>query len=94
MRGVLDPKRHYKKDGSKTIGPEFSQVGTVIQGSAEFFSARVPRKEQKRTLTEEILARETVDGRFKRNYRDIQTSKTSGKKAFYKKLKAKRSRNA
>jgi len=32
MRSVLDPKRHYKKEGSKPQIPEFSQVGTIIEG--------------------------------------------------------------
>ena len=92
MRGVLDPKRFYKKESSKAKAPPFSQVGTVIEGPGEYFSARLPNKERKRTLVEEVLEMESSTKRFKRKYEDIQAAKTSGKKAFYKKLKEKRSR--
>ena len=36
------------------------QVGTVISGPAEFYSARIPRRQQKRTLVEELLADEEL----------------------------------
>ncbi len=90
MRSVLDPHRHYKKT-SKTSIPEYSQVGTIIEGPTEYLTSRLPNKERKRTFVEEVLANETSTGRFKSKYNDIQASKTSGRKAFYKKLKAKRS---
>ncbi|KZF21206.1 Fcf2-domain-containing protein [Xylona heveae TC161] len=92
MRSVLDPKRHYKKDSSRNKVPEFSQVGTIIEGPTEFYSSRLSNKERKQTLAGEILAGEQESGRFKRKYNDIQDSKTSGKKAYYKALKAKRSK--
>jgi hypothetical protein len=41
-------------------------------------------------LVEEVLAGEDASGRFKAKYGQIQVSKTSGKKQFYKNLKAKR----
>jgi len=90
MRGVLDPKRHYKKENGKAKAPEYAQIGTVIEGNTEFFSARINKRDRKRTLVEEVLAGEANSGRFKRKYDEIQASKTSGKKAFYKALKAKR----
>lgn len=92
MRSVLDPKRHYKKESGKAKPPEFSQVGTVIQGPTEFFSARIAKKDRKSTFVEETLALEQDSGRFRAKYMDIQASKTSGKKAYYKNLRAKRSR--
>ena len=55
MRDVLDPKRFYKKENSKPQIPEFSQVGTIIEGPTEYFSGRLSNKERKRTLVEEIL---------------------------------------
>ena len=91
MRGVLDPKRHYKKEGSKPKIPEFSQVGTIIEGPTEFFSGRLSNKDRKRTFVEEVLNTENASGRFKNKYGEIQAAKTSGKKAHYKALKAKRS---
>lgn len=92
MRNVLDPKRHYKKDNAKNNAPEFSQVGTIIEGPTEFYSSRIPNRERKKTFVDEVLAAEESTGRFKRKYGDIQSSKTSGKKAHYRKLKENRSR--
>ena len=89
MRSVLDPKRMYKKQGKLKI-PEYSQVGTVIEGSTEFFSARIDRKDRKRTFVEEVLAAEQESGKFKSKYEELQVRKKSGKKGFYKALKQKR----
>ncbi|EEH38712.1 hypothetical protein PAAG_08439 [Paracoccidioides lutzii Pb01] len=94
MRPVLDPHRHYKKDNSKAKAPEFSQVGTIVEGPTEFFSARIPKKERKRNFVEEAMATEKENGRFRRKYEEIQSAKTSGKKAHYKAVKAKRSRSS
>ncbi|EEH23176.1 hypothetical protein PABG_05387 [Paracoccidioides brasiliensis Pb03] len=94
MRPVLDPHRHYKKDNSKAKAPEFSQVGTIVEGPTEFFSARIPKKERKRNFVEEAMATEKENGHFRRKYEDIQSAKTSGKKVYYKAVKAKRSRSS
>ena len=90
MRNVLDPKRHYKKDNGRSSVPTFSQVGTIVEGPTEFYSSRIPNKERKKTFVEEVLAAEDSTGRFKSKYSDIQLNKTSGRKAYYKKLKDKR----
>ncbi|KAK4570057.1 dTDP-fucopyranose mutase [Recurvomyces mirabilis] len=84
MRNVLDPHRHYKKDGGKMQAPEYSQVGTIIEGPTEFYSGRVENKKRKRTFVEEVLAGEQETRRFKRKYEELQGKKTSGKKGFYK----------
>lgn len=91
MRSVLDPKRHYKKEGSRPQIPEFSQVGTIIEGPTEFFSARLSNKDRKRTFVEEVLAGEKASGRFRKKYGEIQAARTSGTKEYYKNLEAKRS---
>lgn len=90
MRGVLDPHRHYKKDNGKMQAPEFSRVGTITEGATEFFGGRIENKKRKRTFVEEVLAGEHETGRFKRKYNDVQAKKSSGKKAFYKNVKAQR----
>ena len=90
MRTILDPHRHYKKDGGKMKAPEYSQVGTIMEGPTEFFTGRIENKKRKRTFVEEVLAGEQETGRFKRKYGELQGKKNSGKKAFYKALKAKR----
>ncbi|EPS26081.1 hypothetical protein POX_c04459 [Penicillium oxalicum] len=92
MRSVLDPKRHYKKENGKAKIPEFSQVGTIVEGPTEFFSGRITKKDRKKNFVEEVLAVERQNRRFESKYRDIQAHKTSGKKAFYKDLQAKRNR--
>lgn len=88
MRGVLDPHRHYKKDNSAF--PEYSQVGTIIEGNADYFSSRLSNKERKRTIAEEVMADGSSRKRFKNKYEEIQIKKRSGKKEFYKKLKQQR----
>jgi hypothetical protein len=70
--------------------PEFSQVGTIIEGPTEYHSGRLQNKDRKKTFVEEVIAGEAQTGRFKKKYNEIQSSKTSGKKAYYKALKAKR----
>lgn len=88
---MLDPKRHYKKESSKQLVPDFCQVGTIVAGPTEFFSSRVPNKERKQTFVDEVLSMDDDLSRFKNKYDEVQKSKTSGKKAYYKSLKAKRS---
>lgn len=91
MRGTaLDPHRHYKKESLKPRMPRYAHVGRIVEGPTEFYSARLSRKERKRNLMEELLATETVSGKFKSKYRDIQTRKSSGKKAFYRNFLSKR----
>ncbi|XP_006814011.1 deoxynucleotidyltransferase terminal-interacting protein 2-like [Saccoglossus kowalevskii] len=61
MRGALDPKRFYK--GSDVRGlPKFVQVGTVIEHSADFYHSRIPKKDRKKTIVDELLA----DAEFRR----------------------------
>lgn len=92
MRSVLDPKRHYKKETSKAKHPEFCEVGTVVEGPTEFFSARLVKKDRKGTFMEEIMARENNSRRLETKYGEIQVAKTSGKKSYYQGLLAKRGR--
>ncbi|KAI0481653.1 Fcf2-domain-containing protein [Xylaria cf. heliscus] len=89
MRDVLDPKRHYKKDTTRAI-PDFSQVGTVIPGPTDYFSARMTKRDRKRTLLKDVLETENTTRRFKSKYGEIQAVKTSGKKGHYKKMMQKR----
>ena len=90
MRGILDPHRHYKKDGGKMQAPAYSQVGTIIEGPTEFYTGRINKKDRHQTLVEEVLAQEEQSGKFNNKYQNIISSKKSGKKAFYKALQDKR----
>lgn len=90
MRSVLDPKRHYKKESGKAKAPEFSHVGTLVEGPTEFFTSRIAKKDRKRTFVDETLAAEGSNSRFKEKYGQIQAKRTSGKKSHYKAVQAKR----
>jgi hypothetical protein len=85
MRHVLDPKRHYRKDNSPL--PTYFQSGTIIEGNTEYFSARLSKKERKNTIADEILADSDAKKYFKRKYHDVQMQSTSGRRAYYKKVK-------
>ncbi|KAI5306132.1 hypothetical protein KEM56_002112 [Ascosphaera pollenicola] len=93
MRNVLDPHRHYKKSGKGKI-PEYSQVGTVIQGPTEFFSSRIVKKDRKKSFLDEVVADQKSNERFKSKYSEIQDKKRSGKKEHYKKVMQKRGKQA
>ncbi|PQE16563.1 hypothetical protein CJF30_00003258 [Rutstroemia sp. NJR-2017a BBW] len=92
LRGVLDPHRHYKKDTQKAEVPEYSHVGTIIEGPTEYFSGRLTNKERKQTFVEQVLASENQNHKFRSKYNEIQAAKTSGRREHYKKLKAMRRR--
>lgn len=70
--------------------PEYSQMGTIIEGPTEFFSGRLENGKRKRTFVEEVLAGEQETKRFKKKYGELQEKKTSGKKSYYKKLQEQR----
>ncbi|XP_064458983.1 deoxynucleotidyltransferase terminal-interacting protein 2-like [Ornithodoros turicata] len=55
MRAALDRKQFYKKNDLKVL-PKYFQVGTVMDNATDFYHARVPKKNRKRTLVEELLA--------------------------------------
>ncbi|CAB4483309.1 uncharacterized protein OCT59_004437 [Rhizophagus irregularis] len=92
LRNVLDPKRFYKKDDSKGL-PKYFEIGTIKEGPAEFYSSRIPRKERRQTIADELLTNEQSKRYFKRKFSEIQEIKQSGGKKYYKQLKAKRRPN-
>jgi hypothetical protein len=89
MRSVLDPKRMYKSQGKFKI-PQYSQMGTIVEGPTDFFNSRLNNKQRKTTFVEEALDNEAETGRFKRKYDELQVKHRSGKKGFYKELRARR----
>ncbi|RKP13397.1 Fcf2 pre-rRNA processing-domain-containing protein, partial [Piptocephalis cylindrospora] len=91
LRVALDPKRHYKKQDAKAPPPKYFQMGTIIEGPTEFYSARMTRRERKETLVEQLLADETKQAYFKRKFSEIQEKRQSGGKASYRKKKIIRS---
>ncbi|XP_028760042.1 rRNA-processing protein fcf2-like [Neltuma alba] len=79
LRGAIDPKRHYKKGDSKSKTlPKYFQVGTVVESSEDFFSARLTKKERKATLADELLSDPAFSAYRKRKVREIEDEKRPG----------------
>jgi len=72
-RTYLDPKRFYKK--ADIINPALVQVGTVIEGSDEFYSSRLTKRQRRQNLAEEIMADADVKTYAKKQFTKIQDSR-------------------
>eukprot|EP00246_Nothoceros_aenigmaticus_P000626 TRINITY_DN10878_c0_g1_i1.p1 TRINITY_DN10878_c0_g1~~TRINITY_DN10878_c0_g1_i1.p1 ORF type:complete len:212 (-),score=33.88 TRINITY_DN10878_c0_g1_i1:591-1226(-) len=83
LRTVVDPKRHYKAPDSKKL-PERFQIGRVIEGPADFYSARLTKREQKSSFADELLSDPSLKTFRKRKYDQIQSQKQAGGKKFAK----------
>ncbi|XP_058033416.1 deoxynucleotidyltransferase terminal-interacting protein 2 isoform X2 [Ahaetulla prasina] len=82
MRAAIDPKRFYKKNDRKAP-PKYFQVGTIVDSPADFYHARIPKKERKKTIVDELLADSEFRRYNKRKYQDIIAEKealAAGKK--------------
>ncbi|XP_026527614.1 deoxynucleotidyltransferase terminal-interacting protein 2 isoform X1 [Notechis scutatus] len=82
MRAAIDPKRFYKKNDRKGL-PKYFQVGTIMDSPADFYHARIPKKERKKTIVDELLADSEFRRYNKRKYQDIIAEKealAAGKK--------------
>lgn len=89
MRNALDSKHHYKRNDSNKL-PKYFQVGTIVEGAHEFHSARITKKQRKRTMVEELLADAEFRRKNKRRFTEIQKKNVKGGKGYYKKMKNKR----
>ncbi|KAM4548082.1 deoxynucleotidyltransferase terminal-interacting protein 2 [Odontesthes bonariensis] len=76
MRGSLDPKRFYKKNDRDGF-PKYFQVGTVVDSPVDFYHSRIPKKERKRTMVEELLADANFRHQNKKRYQHIMTEKAA-----------------
>ena len=80
MRSILDPKRHYKTEDVKAQTPEFSQIGTIIEGPTDFYSSRLLNNALRKTFAGEVLAMEAMErstGRFCSKFIDVQLAATT-----------------
>ncbi|XP_067662713.1 deoxynucleotidyltransferase terminal-interacting protein 2-like [Haliotis asinina] len=77
MRRALDPKRFYKGDDIKGL-PKYFQFGTVVEDPSEFYSARIPKKQQKTSIVEELMADAEFRKYNKRKYAEVQELKAKG----------------
>ncbi|CAG0903628.1 unnamed protein product [Darwinula stevensoni] len=94
MQNVLDPKRFYKKNDLKAL-PKYFQIGKVVEGPADFYHARIPKKERKRTIVEELLADSEFQRYRKRKMAEIESKKRrrpTGAHRHAKRLKQKKKR--
>lgn len=64
-------------------------MGTVIEGSAEYKSARMTKKERKSTFLDEILADKDLRDYTKRKYTELQTEKARTSRKFRKRQDSK-----
>ncbi|XP_027392262.1 deoxynucleotidyltransferase terminal-interacting protein 2 isoform X1 [Bos indicus x Bos taurus] len=88
MRASMDPKRFYKKNDRDGF-PKYFQIGTIVDNPADFYHSRVPKKQRKRTIVEELLADSEFRRYNRRKYSEIMAEKAAnaaGKK-FRKKKK-------
>ena len=89
MRNVLNRKQHYKRNDTNKM-PKYFQIGTIVEGAHEFYSARVTKKKRKVTMVDELLDDAEFRRRNKKKCLEIQKKQMSGGKAFYKKRKNQR----
>ncbi|KAI9501976.1 Fcf2 pre-rRNA processing-domain-containing protein, partial [Coemansia spiralis] len=83
LRGVIDPKRFYKKDTTSKQLPKYFEVGTVIEGPTEFYSSRMTKKERRTNIVDELMADKQARDYFKRKVSEIHTRNSSGNKRWY-----------
>ncbi|MCJ8734874.1 hypothetical protein PDJAM_G00240390 [Pangasius djambal] len=76
MRSAMDPKRFYKKNDREGF-PKYFQVGTVVDNPIDFYHSRIPKKERKRTIVEELLADAEFRSFNKRKYTEIMAEKAA-----------------
>ncbi|XP_030640856.1 deoxynucleotidyltransferase terminal-interacting protein 2 [Chanos chanos] len=76
MRSAVDPKRFYRKNDRKGP-PKYFQVGTVVDTPLDFYHSRVPKKERKRTIVEELLADAEFRSYNKRKYQEIMSERAA-----------------
>ncbi|XP_063154368.1 deoxynucleotidyltransferase terminal-interacting protein 2 isoform X2 [Candoia aspera] len=76
MRAVIDPKRFYKKNDREGL-PRHFQVGTIVDSPVDYYHARIPKKERKKTIVDELLADSEFRRYNKRKYQDIIAEKAA-----------------
>ncbi|XP_075072464.1 deoxynucleotidyltransferase terminal-interacting protein 2 isoform X2 [Mixophyes fleayi] len=87
MRSAMDPKHFYKKNDRDGF-PKYFQVGTVVDSPVDYYHSRVPKKERKRTIVEELLADSEFRRYNKKKYQEIiaeKAARAEGKKKRKKK---------
>ncbi|XP_071058166.1 deoxynucleotidyltransferase terminal-interacting protein 2 isoform X2 [Pseudochaenichthys georgianus] len=76
MRGSMDSKRFYKKNDRDGF-PKYFQMGTVVDSPIDFYHSRVPMKQRKRTMVEELLNDAEFRQSNKKKYQHIVTERAA-----------------
>ncbi|XP_041064680.1 deoxynucleotidyltransferase terminal-interacting protein 2 [Carcharodon carcharias] len=76
MRAAINPKRFYKKNDREGF-PKYFQVGKVLDNPVDFYHSRIPKKQRKRTMVEELLADVEFRRYNKKKYQQIITEKAA-----------------
>ncbi|NWI97559.1 TDIF2 protein, partial [Pitta sordida] len=76
MRTSLDPKHFYQKNDRDGL-PKYFQVGTVVDSPIDFYHSRIPKKQRKRTIVEELLADSEFRRYNKKKYQEIMSEKAA-----------------
>lgn len=71
FRSAFDTKTFYKKFDS-TKFPKHFHVGTVVEGAADWYSARLARRDRRSTFTEEILSDPMLARARRKRYTKLQ----------------------
>ncbi|KAG8552435.1 hypothetical protein GDO81_004534 [Engystomops pustulosus] len=74
MRSAMDPKRFYKKDDRDGF-PKYFEVGTVVDNPADYYHSRIPKKQRKRTIMEELLVDSEFRSYNKKKFKEIVSEK-------------------
>ncbi|VDO79017.1 unnamed protein product [Soboliphyme baturini] len=79
LREVLEKKKRFYRSLGRTGLPKYFQVGTVVDSPYDFYSSRVPRKERKSTIVDELLNDMDMKRKFKARYQQILMEQKSRK---------------
>ncbi|PAV73471.1 hypothetical protein WR25_26642 isoform B [Diploscapter pachys] len=64
MRNAIDPLAHYRKP-DRTALPKYFQFGKIVDSPVDFYSSRVPKKQRKKTIVDELLDDDKLHGKMK-----------------------------
>lgn len=84
MRDTLDPSRFYKRNDMKGLQKYF-QIGKIIESPADFYSSRVPKRQRKKTIVEELLQDAAFKSYRKKKANQLFNAKHQNARYFKKK---------
>jgi hypothetical protein len=76
LRAHMDPKRFYKRDAGAPTYPRYFEFGRVVEGAADFFSSRLPRKQRGEHFVQEVIDDLNRRKFLKRKVREVQEMST------------------